>query len=133
MAEEQLYIVFFDGVCNLCNRTVQFIIKRDKRGQIQFASLQSDYAQKLLPSKYSKELSSIIVYDNGALLKESDAILSIVKQIGPLYSWMQMFRIFPKFIRDGVYKWISKNRYKWFGRQDSCMIPTPELKARFID
>ena len=131
MTEGKQYIVFFDGVCNLCTSSIQFIIRRDKKKVITFSSLQSNFAEELLPSTYTEQLSSIIVFDNGNLLNESDAILSIAGKLGPMYSWMRIFRIVPRFIRDNIYRWIASNRYRWFGKKDSCMVPTPELLSRF--
>ncbi|MBX9966763.1 thiol-disulfide oxidoreductase DCC family protein [Priestia aryabhattai] len=128
-------IILFDGVCNLCNRWVQFVIKRDPRALFRFASLQSDTAGILL-RKHNYEdppLQSVILLMNGNLYTESTAILHIVGQLrGPL-QLMVCFRVVPAFIRNPLYRFIARNRYKWFGKQSSCMLPTPETKMRFLD
>ncbi len=129
-------IVLFDGVCNLCDNFVQTIIKHDKKDEFRFASLQSEYGQQVQrylgidPSK----IKSIILYDPGvAYYHKSEAAIEIIKSFGGVYSLMGFFKIFPKFIGNAVYDFIAFNRYKWFGKKDNCMIPTPELKAKFLD
>src|SRR5690348_5792030 len=128
-------VVLFDGVCNLCSGSVQFIIKRDARGTFKFASLQSAYAQNQLVKFQSPsgELYSIMVLENGVLYQRSDAILRILANLGGFWYVLSGFRIIPKFIRDAMYNLIAKNRYRIFGKKDQCMIPTPELNARFMD
>ena len=127
-------VVLFDGVCNLCNGAVQFIIKRDKTSKFLFASLQSDFGQSQLqkfgldPSK----LHSIIALDNGKFYERSDVALKIASGLAQPWPMFGIFRILPQFFRDWVYDLISKNRYKMFGKMESCMIPTPELKGRFL-
>lgn len=128
-------LVLFDGVCNLCNGAVQFIIKRDPAGKIIFASLQSDYAASQL-KKFgmdSGSLYSIIVIENGSMKERSDAILSIASHLTGIWPLLRVFRILPRFIRDGLYNLVATYRYRVFGKQDSCMIPTPALRARFIE
>lgn len=128
-------IVFFDGVCNLCNSSVQFIIKRDKKEQFHFASLQSEYAKKCLKESLrdSDNLQSIVLKDGDKILTKSTAVLTISKSLSGLWPVLYILILIPKFIRDWVYDFIGSNRYKWFGRRDECMIPIPELKSRFID
>lgn len=128
-------VVLFDGVCNLCSGSVQFIIKRDKKGIFRFASLQSGYArnQLLKLGSPSSELYSIMVLEDGVLYERSDAILKIVANLGGFWSALNGFKIIPRFLRDAMYNLIAKNRYRIFGKKDQCMIPTPELKARFIE
>ncbi|HMG88992.1 MAG TPA: thiol-disulfide oxidoreductase DCC family protein [Chryseolinea sp.] len=127
-------IVLFDGVCNLCNGAVQFINKRDPLSKFLFASLQSDFGQSQLlkfgldPTK----LHSIIALENGKFYERSDAALRIASGLAQPWPALGMFRILPRFIRDGVYNLIAKNRYKMFGKKESCMIPTPEMKAKFV-
>lgn len=127
-------IILFDGVCNLCNQAVQFIIKRDKKAQFIFGSLQSDAGQELLLHFQLKNnnFNSIIFIENGIVLDKSTAILKIYKQLSGAWPLTYGFIIIPKFIRDFIYTWISNNRYKWFGKRDQCMLPTEALKARFI-
>jgi predicted DCC family thiol-disulfide oxidoreductase YuxK len=128
-------IILFDGVCNLCNSAVQFVIKHDKDDLFRFVALQSDLGQEIL--KYigidSKNIDSIILYESGvAYYYKSDAALQIVKNLGGLFSLGIIFKIIPREIRNQLYDYIAKNRYKWFGKKESCMIPTPELKAKFL-
>ncbi len=134
MAKINKSIIFFDGVCNLCNSSVQFILKRDTNKKFMFASLQSDVAKKLLLHKNVKNnFDSIILLDKGKIYNKSIAILKIGKTLGFPYSLGSIFFIIPKFIRDFIYDWIAKNRYKWFGKKDSCMIPTKEYLERFLE
>ena len=128
-------IIYFDGVCNLCNASVQFVIKRDKDEQFHFASLQSEYAKKNLPEALTNDaaLQSIVLQEGEHLKTKSSAALSISRKLSGGWSLLYAFMIIPKFIRDVVYQWIARNRYRWFGKQDECMIPAPELKARFLD
>ena len=129
-------IILFDGVCNLCNNAVNFVIKRDKKSVFRFASLQSDIGQKLTNERGidTTKVDSIILIDPGtAWYEKSTAALQIAKQLSGMFPLLSVFLIFPKSFRDWVYDIIAKNRYKWFGKKDQCMIPTPELKALFID
>ena len=128
-------IVLFDGVCNLCNSAVQFIIRHDKKNIFMFTSLQSDTGQKLL-AQYDlplNELNSFILIENNKAYTRSSGALRVIKKLKGLWPLLYGFIIVPKFIRDGVYNWVGRNRYKWFGKQDACMIPTPGLKARFLN
>lgn len=128
-------IVLFDGVCNLCNTAVQFIIKHDKKKQFYFAALQSETGQKLL-TKYNfpvNELNSFILIENNKAYDRSTGALKVVKKFKGLWPLAYGLIIVPKFLRDGVYNWVGRNRYKWFGKKEECMIPTPELKARFLN
>jgi predicted DCC family thiol-disulfide oxidoreductase YuxK len=128
-------IIFFDGVCNLCNGFVQFIIKRDRSAKFRFASLQSEYARARLTQAHRDpgELYSIIFMDGTNLLERSDAVLEIARHLGGPWSLLTSFKILPRRLRDALYNFVAGNRYRWFGRQDQCMIPTPELKARFVE
>ena len=128
-------VLFFDGVCNLCNASVQFIIKRDKTGSIKFASLQSQYAKRELPAALAdpKNLQSLVWKEGEAIRTKSTAALTAAKKLGGGWSLLYGFIILPKFIRDFMYDIIAKNRYRWFGRKEECMIPTQELKSRFIE
>ena len=128
-------VIFFDGVCNLCNGFVQFIIKRDRSARFRFASLQSAYAKEQLRQAHRdpEGLYSIIVMDGTKLLERSDAVLEIARHLGGAWPALTVFKILPRGFRDALYNFVAGNRYRWFGRQDQCMIPTPELKARFIE
>jgi predicted DCC family thiol-disulfide oxidoreductase YuxK len=128
-------IILFDGVCNLCNGAVQFVIKRDNRNQFLFASLQSHEGIEILSEHNlpSKRMNSFFLVENGKVYDKSTAALRVLKKMKGLWPLCYIFIIVPKFIRDGVYDWIAKHRYQWFGRKDECMIPTPELKAKFLN
>ena len=127
-------IILFDGLCNLCNNSVQFIIRYDKKRKFKFASLQSDIAQKLIPDfKQESNLpESIILIENRKMYQQSTAALRIAKRLQFPISLLFAFSIVPRFIRDGAYQWIAKNRYRWFGKRASCMVPSTELKERFL-
>lgn len=122
-------------MCNLCNSAVQFIIKRDKKKQFFFAALQSGKGQALLKefNLSTTELNSFILVYNGKAYKRSSGALYVAKLLGGFWKLFYGFIIIPSFIRDAVYNFIAKNRYKWFGKKESCMMPTPELKARFLN
>ena len=127
-------VILFDGVCNFCNGAVNFIIQRDKKSLIKFAALQSEAGRKLL-QRFNlpiDELSSIILIEDGNVFTQSSAALKLCKYLTGLWPLMYGFIIVPLFLRDGIYKWIAKNRYKWFGKKDHCMIPTPEVRTRFL-
>lgn len=129
------YIVLFDGICNLCNSTVQFIIKRDKNNVFKFSSLQSEFGQNFLKERNlsSTDFNSIILYEPGvAYYTKSTAILKIVQKLGFPYKILSVFLLIPSLIRDSIYSLLSKNRYHLFGKKDSCMVPTPENKKKFI-
>lgn len=126
-------IVLFDGECNLCDWSVQFILKRDPHGYFQFASLQSEIGQTLL-KKYNVPLTtdSIVLIEKNAYYSESTAPLKIVRKLTGLWKLLYVAILIPKSLRDIVYKWIAKNRYKWFGKNEQCMLPTAEQHKRFL-
>ncbi|MBC7902056.1 MAG: thiol-disulfide oxidoreductase DCC family protein [Gemmatimonadaceae bacterium] len=126
-------VVLFDGLCNLCSNSVQFVIKRDDNKIFKFASLQSPFAENALRSVTTPGggLKSIVLIENGEVYTKSTAALKVFSQL-PGYKWMKSLLIFPRFIRDAVYDLIARNRYSWFGKKDACWIPTEELKSRFI-
>lgn len=127
-------IILFDGVCNLCNGAVVFIIKRDKKNVFKFAALQSEIGQQLI-SKFNIDTSkvdSIILIDGEKHYEKSSAALRIAKYLSGAYPLLFGFMILPKFIRDSVYDYIARNRYRWFGKRESCMIPTAKLKDKFL-
>lgn len=134
--QEDKKIILFDGVCNLCNSAIQFVIKHDKKNIYKFAALQSDVATVLLSERGidSTQIDSIILIDpNTAYYTKSTAALEIGKSFGGGWRLLGVFRWVPKPIRDWVYDLVAKNRYSWFGKQNECMIPTPDLKAKFLD
>lgn len=129
-------IILFDGVCNLCNSTVQFIIKHDKGDVFRFVALQSKLGQEILThiGIYAKNIDSIVLYEPGiAYYYKSDAALQIAKRLDGLFSLGIIFKIIPTGIRNSLYDYIAKNRYKWYGKKESCMIPTLELKRKFLE
>ena len=127
-------IVLFDGVCNFCNGSVNFIIDRDKENKFKFAALQSDAGQELL-KKFNlptEDFNTFVLIKNGKILKKSTAALNVVKEFPGLWKLLYAFIIIPPFIRDIGYNIIAKNRYKWFGKMDACRVPTPELREKFL-
>jgi predicted DCC family thiol-disulfide oxidoreductase YuxK len=127
-------IILFDGVCNLCNGAIQFVIRHDPNEKFLFTSLQSKAGQQLL-TQYQlplTEFTSFILLQHNNIYTKSTAALQVAKQISGAWACLYIFIIVPRFIRDAVYNWIAQNRYRWFGKQETCMMPTPELKARFL-
>jgi predicted DCC family thiol-disulfide oxidoreductase YuxK len=127
--------VFFDGVCNLCNRSVNFLISKDKKEVLKFAFLQSDYAQNIIPKALlnRENLDTIIVYSDGQFYDRSNAVLKLCKILGGGFYVFLIGYLIPRFIRDGLYRFIANNRYRWFGKQSQCRVPSPELKDRFLE
>lgn len=127
-------IILFDGVCNLCNGSVLFVIKRDRKDVFRFAALQEGVGKELIASYNIDrvETDSIVLIENGKAYVKSTAALRAARHLEGAWPLLYGFMIVPKFIRNWVYDIIARNRYKWFGQQDQCMIPTPELKAKFL-
>jgi predicted DCC family thiol-disulfide oxidoreductase YuxK len=127
-------IIFFDGVCNLCNASVQFVIKRDVKDHFRFSALQNEQAKEYLKEFKISPLNSntILLLENGKLYTQSTAALRITRQLSGLWPLCYGLIVIPAFIRDAVYKTISKYRYKIWGRSETCMIPSPELKTKFL-
>lgn len=127
-------IILFDGVCNFCNSSVLFIIKRDPTGYFKFASLQSEKGQQLLKQYgVSKEIDSLIVIEKQKVYIKSSAALQICRKLTGFWRFFSILMVFPSIFRDYLYDMIAKNRYYWFGKRDSCMLPTSEMKKRFLD
>ena len=127
-------VVLFDGVCNLCNASVLFVIDRDPGGHFAFAPLQSPAAASLLAERgfVGAELSSVLLVEGDRVRTRSGAALGMVRRLSGAWPLLSALMIVPRPIRDAVYDWIGRNRYRWFGRQDECRIPTPELSSRFV-
>lgn len=128
-------IVLFDGVCNLCNTSVQFIIEHDKKDVFRFVALQSDLGQEIM--KYigidPKTTDSIVLYQPGiAYYYKASAVFEISKELGGLFHFISLFSILPDSFSNWVYDYIAKNRYKWYGRKETCMMPTEDLKLKFL-
>ncbi|WP_108425698.1 thiol-disulfide oxidoreductase DCC family protein [Flagellimonas amoyensis] len=135
MVENGKKIILFDGVCNLCNNSVLFVIKRDKKDLFRYASLQSEVGQQLVRERGidTSQVDSIILIEPGvAYFTKSDAALEIAQHLGGLWKLSAVFTWIPKSVRDVVYDFVARNRYKWYGKKDACMVPTPELRAKFL-
>ena len=128
-------VILFDGVCNYCNAMVNFFIRRDKKKVFRFATLQSAFGQKILQEHNlpTDVFESFLLWDNGKLYSKSTAGLRLYNKLPWYWKWTQFFWVVPKFFRDWIYGIIAKNRYKWFGKRDTCMVPMPELKERFLE
>jgi predicted DCC family thiol-disulfide oxidoreductase YuxK len=127
-------IILFDGVCNFCNSTVNFVLKQDKKNILLFAPLQSEAAQKILEQyQLSKSnFDSFVFVDGDKIYIKSSAALKVMGKLSWYWKWTQVFWIVPKPLRDWVYNFVSKNRYKWFGKKEQCMIPKQEVRKRFL-
>lgn len=131
---ENKLIVLFDGVCNLCNNSVLFMIKRDKKDRIRYAALQEETGQQLV-NQYgidTTKVDSIILIENNKYYIKTTAALRIARILSGWYPLLAVFLIFPAFMRDWTYNILARNRYRWFGKKESCMIPTPELQSKFL-
>jgi predicted DCC family thiol-disulfide oxidoreductase YuxK len=135
-------VVLFDGVCNLCSATVRFIIERDPAGAFRFASLQSAAAADLLGAhgrevgsgeSASADPASVLLVEGGKVYERSTAVLRIARKLQGPARFLWLFLAVPRPIRDVVYAFVARHRYRWFGRTDACLVPTPELRARFLD
>ncbi|HYO14648.1 MAG TPA: thiol-disulfide oxidoreductase DCC family protein [Thermoanaerobaculia bacterium] len=127
-------IVLFDGVCNLCSGSVQFVLKRDPEARFRFASLQSEAGQTI-QAEHGLDpgvLSSVLLLEDGRLYRESDAALRIARHLPGAWKLLTVFKIIPRPIRDGLYRFIARNRYRWFGKAETCWLPTSELRGRFL-
>lgn len=128
-------IILFDGVCNLCHCSVQFILPRDKKGIFRFASLQSPAGQALL-IKYrlpAGQTDSFVLVDKGSVYTRSSAALRVVKKLRGLWPLFSVFWIVPRPFRDRVYDYVARHRYQWFGKEEACWLPSPQWKKRFLD
>lgn len=131
---EEVPVILFDGVCNFCNGAVNFVIKRDKKAQIKFAALQGEAGMRIaaaygLPPG---DMQSFVFIEKGKIYNRSTAALRVCRYLKGLWPLCYGLIIVPKFIRDGIYNFVARNRYKWFGQKQECMIPTPEVRSRFL-
>lgn len=127
-------IVIFDGICNFCNSSIHFIIKHDHKNYFKFATLQSEKAKDLV-SNFNIDLSknnSILLIEKNKIYYKSTAALRIAKKLNNVYSLLYIFIIVPVFIRNAIYDYVAKNRYKWFGKKEACMLPSAEIRSKFI-
>jgi predicted DCC family thiol-disulfide oxidoreductase YuxK len=132
-----IQVIFFDGICNLCNASVSFIIRHDKAGNFRFASLQSEFAKTFLENNASFENGhilpdSLILAEDGKVYFRSEAALRIAGKMDGIWKALIIFRIIPLRWRDFLYDFIAKNRYQWFGKRQSCMVPAPDISDRFF-
>lgn len=129
-------IILFDGVCNLCDSSVQFVIKHDKKDVFRFVSLQSELGQNILKhiGINPSNIDSVVLYEPGiAYYFKSAAAIEIAKNLGGVFHFGTIFRIIPTGIRNQLYNYIAKNRYKWFGKKDNCLVPSIEIKSKFLE
>jgi predicted DCC family thiol-disulfide oxidoreductase YuxK len=127
-------LVLFDGVCNLCTASVQFIIRHDRAAMFYFAPLQSEIGREICRSQGldPADVQTFVLISRGRMLVRSDAAIEVVSRFGGVWKVVTIFRLIPRVARDRIYSTIARNRYRWFGRTDACMIPTPDVKARFL-
>jgi predicted DCC family thiol-disulfide oxidoreductase YuxK len=128
-------LILFDGVCNLCNVWVRFVIRHDPGGVFRFAAQQSPTGQAIIMEHVSGagQLSSVMLIENNGVYTESDAVLQILSRLGPPCSWIALARIIPRRVRDACYRFIVRHRYQWFGRTEVCQVPSADMRSRFIE
>ena len=128
-------IILFDGVCNLCNSLVNKIIRLDKHDKFLFASLQGKKGKEIIKefNLQEKNIDSIVLYSNKEIKIKSRAVINIIYNINPLFRFIIIFRIIPSFILDLIYDFVSKRRYKWYGKKNKCMIPDKNIQSKFIE
>jgi len=132
-------VLLYDGVCNLCNASVRWVLAVDRRQVFRFASLQSPVGEALArragapTSPGATVPDSFVLVDGERAWIRSDALLEAARRLGAPWSWALMLRVFPRGFRDAIYSWIARNRYRWFGKQETCPLPSPEQRARFLD
>jgi predicted DCC family thiol-disulfide oxidoreductase YuxK len=125
-------IVYFDGHCNVCNRFIDFLIRRDRRRLLKYAPLQGDTARRHLPPGLLTDLSTMVLEDENGVSIESTAAIRTIAYLGGFYGLIAVFLIVPRFVRDWFYRWVAAHRYLWWGKRDTCRIPTPEERAQFL-
>jgi predicted DCC family thiol-disulfide oxidoreductase YuxK len=129
-------LILFDGICNLCSASVNFVIDRDPNARFRFAALQSDAGARALAAHgmlaKTGDPESIVLVENGRVFQRSSAALRVARALSGPWKLLYIFIVVPAFLRDSVYTFIARNRYRWFGKADKCRVPTPELRARFL-
>lgn len=125
-------ILFFDGVCAMCNGLVKFTLRHDKHAIYQYAALQSLSAKEYIP-KYTRDLDTVVLLDNNNIYTHSDAIIKLLYGLGGYFKLIILLKIFPKKFRDIIYRMIAKNRYRWFGKTDQCILLSNEEKNRILE
>jgi predicted DCC family thiol-disulfide oxidoreductase YuxK len=126
-------VIFFDGVCNLCNFFVDFVVKRDAEEKFRFAPLQGETAKRTLPESQRANLRTVVLWNQGQHFQRSDAALMVLQQLGGLWGALRIFWAVPRPIRDFIYLLVARNRYFLFGKRETCRLPTPAERARFLD
>jgi predicted DCC family thiol-disulfide oxidoreductase YuxK len=129
--EQNRTVVFFDGVCHLCNGFVDWAVARDQNKQLLFAPLQGSTAASSLNLKQREKLESVLVLDRGEVFEKSDAVLRVLSRL-PRWKWTAVFRLFPRALRDAAYDFVARNRYRWFGKKETCRLPTPEERQSIL-
>ena len=127
-------VLLFDGVCNLCNASVQWVLDHDPKGIFYFAALQSPTGEALLQAHglSSGQFDTVVLVDGDRLFTRSDAALEICRRLGGWWSLLSIFYVVPRALRNAIYNWIARNRYRWFGKREACMMPRPEWRHRFL-
>jgi predicted DCC family thiol-disulfide oxidoreductase YuxK len=133
MAREPL--ILFDGVCNLCNAWVRFVIRHDPAGVFRFAAQQSPTGQAIIEDhlRGTAQLSSVILIEDNATYTESEAVLRVLAQLHPPWSWISLLRFIPRRVRDACYRFVVRHRHRWFGRTEVCQLPPADMRSRFIE
>jgi predicted DCC family thiol-disulfide oxidoreductase YuxK len=128
-------LILFDGVCNLCSASVQFVIRHDPAGKFRFAAIQSQVGREIFQSHGldPADLQTFVFITSGRIFLRSDAAIEVVSRFGGAWRFLRVFQFVPRIVRDSIYSIIARNRYRWFGRKEVCMIPTPEIKERFLE
>ncbi len=126
-------ILFFDGICVMCNRLIQFVLRHDKRKQVKFATIQGGTAERYLPEPIRMNLKTVVLVDHRGMHTEADAIIRLLIAMGGSMQMARALYVFPRFMRNSVYGYIANNRYRWFGTTESCALLTPEQKTRILD
>lgn len=134
-ANDERGVVLFDGVCNLCNGLVNFLINRDQEGRLRFASLQSEAGRELVAGagRDPDDIDTMIFIEGDALHERSEAVVRLLPHLRAPWRWLAWTRFVPRALRDPLYRFVAARRYRWFGRTDQCRLPTPDLAARFLD
>ncbi|MGE3539396.1 MAG: thiol-disulfide oxidoreductase DCC family protein [Candidatus Tectimicrobiota bacterium] len=134
-ADHDTPVILFDGVCHLCQASVQFVIARDPQARLRFASLQSPVGQRLLAARAldRQALDSVVLLEGSRYWTESDAALRIARYLTGCWPALGVLRLIPRPWRNALYRWIARHRYAWFGQSTTCMLPTPDLRRRFLD
>lgn len=126
-------ILFFDGVCGLCNGLVDWLLPRDSRQRLKFSTLQGLTAKKLLSDHYTQDLDTVVLWARGKILTRSEAVLYCLSEVGGIWTLSKIFYLVPAFVRDAIYRLVAKNRYRFFGQLSTCRMPLPGEHLRFLD